>query len=139
MKWLNKIKYRFLQVQRGFTLIEVLVAVAILAFIGVGFLTALNTNYRVTRTLDERVVATNLATVYFEAIIESSLFTDDYSDITNNITIPAHYSVDYTINFSANGYDWDDTYSGETLQRITVIVSHQGKPVLSMCTYKAEK
>ncbi len=119
---------------------EILVAVAILSVISVAFIAALDTNYRATRTLDEQVVATNLATVYFEAIIGSSLFTDDYSAITDNITTPAHYSVDYTIYFSDDGYDWDPTYSGtETLQKITVFVSHQGKPVLSTCTYKTEK
>ncbi len=125
--------------QEGFTLIEIVTAVAILGVTSMAFLAALETNYRATRTLDEKVVATNLATAYFEAIIESSLFTDDYSDITDNITTPAHYSIDYTIDFSENGYVWDDTYSGQTLQKITVFVSHQGKPVLSMCTYKTEK
>ena len=125
--------------QGGFTLIEVIIAVAILGAISAAFLTALETNYRATRTLDEKVVATNLATAYFEAIIGSSLFTDDYSAITDNITTPAHYSADYTIDFSDNGYDWDPTYSSQTLQKITVFVSHQGKPVLSTCTYKAEK
>ena len=118
---------------------EILVAVAILGVISVAFIASLDTNYRATRTLDEQVVATNLATVYFEAIIGSSLFTDDYSAITDNITTPAHYSVDYTIDFSDDGYDWDPTDSGQTLQKITVFVSHQGKPVLSTCTYKTEK
>lgn len=125
--------------QEGFTLIEVVIAVAILGAISAAFLTALETNYRATRTLDEQVVATNLATAYFEDIIGSSLFTDDYSAITDNITTPAHYSVDYTIDFSDDGYDWVPTYSGQTLQKITVFVSHQGKPVLSTCTYKTEK
>ena len=118
---------------------EILIAVAILGAISVAFIAALDTNYRATRTLDEQVVATNLATVYFEAIIGSSLFTDNYSAITDSITTPAHYSVDYTIYFSDDGYDWDPTFSNQTLQKITVFVSHQGKPVLSTCTYKTEK
>jgi len=138
MRSLLKGKFKLFREQKGFTLIEVIIAVAILGAISVAFIAALDTNYRATRTLDEQVVATNLATVYFEAIIGSSLFTD-YSAITGNITTPAHYSVDYTIYFSDDGYDWDPTYSDQTLQKITVFVSHQGKPVLSTCTYKTEK
>ncbi len=68
MKWLGKGRLRFLRGQRGFTLIEVLVAAAILAAIGVGLLNALDTNAKATRTLDEKVVAVNLITTYFEAI-----------------------------------------------------------------------
>jgi len=140
MRSLLKGKFKLFREQKGFTLIEVIIAVAILGAISVAFIAALDTNYRATRTLDEQVVATNLATVYFEAIIGSSLFTDDYSAITDNITTPAHYSVDYTIYFSDDGYDWDPTYSDQTLQRITVRISREGgKPVLSMCTYKTEK
>ena len=142
MRWLSKGGFKLFREQVGFTLIEVLIAVGILGFIGVGILTALDTNARATRTLDERVVAANLATAHFEAISKSDYdYTEPpyYDDVVANITIPAQYDVNYSVSFSADGHTWSDTYSDETLQKITVFISHQGKPVLSMCTFKAKK
>lgn len=136
MKWLGKVGFRLLKEQTGFSLIEVIVAVAIFALIGVTVLRALDTNYRAVGILDEQVVATNLATAHFEAISKSP-YADNYDDIVDNINIPAQYDVNYSIDFSVDGYTWGDTYS--TLQRITIFVSHGEKPVLSMCTYKADK
>ena len=120
---------------------EALLAVAIMAAIAVVFISALDTNARAIRTLDERVVATNMATAYFEAISKSLYDTEPpyYDDVVANITIPAQYYVNYSVSFSDDGHIWSDTYSSETLQKITVFVSHQEKPVLSMCTFKAEK
>ena len=139
----NFLKQRLGQFRResGFTILEVLIAVGILGFIGVAVIVALDTNSRAVRTLDERVVATNMATAYFEAISKSDYDTEPpyYDNVVDNITIPAQYEVNYSVSFSVDGHVWSDTYSGETLQKITVFVSHQGKPVLSMCTFKAKK
>ena len=140
----NFLKQRLGQFHResGFTILEVLIAVAILGFIGVAVIVALDTNSRAVRTLDERVVATNMATAHFEAISKSPYDTTDppyYDNVVADITVPAPYDVNYTISFSVDGHIWSDTYSGQTLQKITVFVSHQGKPVLSMCTFKAKK
>ena len=68
MKQLLKGKFKIFWEQRGFTLFEVLIAVSILAFIGTGLLTALDTNSRSTRTLDEKVVAASMAADYLEAM-----------------------------------------------------------------------
>ena len=136
MRWLGKVGFRFIKEQMGFSLIEVIVAVAIFGLIGVTVFRALDTNYRAIGILDEQVVATNLATNHFEAISKSP-YADNYDDVVDNITIPAQYDVNYSIDFSDDGYTWGDTYS--TLQRITIFVSHGEKPVLSMCTYKADK
>ena len=142
MRQLLKGKFKLFRKQTGFTILEVLVAVGILGFIGVAVIAALDTNSRAVRTLDERVVAANMATAYFEAISKSPYDTTDppyYNDVVDDITVPAPYDVNYTISFSVDGHIWRDAYDGETLQKITVFVSHQGKPVLSMCTFKAMK
>ena len=124
---------------------EVLIAVGILGLIGTGLASAIDTNARATRTLDERVVATNLATAYFEAIKAMS-YAETYPSAEEVITVPPQYSVNVNIDFTSDGdtgdgIDWVDTpTANETLQRITVTVSREGgKPVLLMCTFKTKR
>jgi len=144
MRWLRKEKLKFLRDQRGLTLLEVLVAMAILAAIGVGLLNAIDTNAKATRQLDEEVVATNLVTAYFEAI-KAVPYAEAYDDVVADITIPPQYIVNVDIQFSSDGssgdgIDWVDTYTDETLQKITVTVSREGgKSILSICTFKTKR
>ncbi len=138
-----KLWLRLHQGQKGFTLIEVLVAVAILAAIGVVFMSAMSTNSRATRVLDEQVEAANLATAYFEAIrqLPYDHTSTPYSNAGDNITIPSQYSVAIQIQYSNDGTTWVDAYTGvEKLQKVTVSVSRDGgKPVLSICTYRTDR
>ena len=142
MRWLGKERFRFFRGQDGFTLIETIIAVAILAGIGMAVLFALDTNSRANRVLDEQVQAINLATAYFEVVRQFPYDTtsDPYSSARDNITIPFGYSVDTDISYSDDGTTWVDTYTGQTLQRITVIISREGgKPVFSTCTFRTER
>ena len=122
----------------------VLVAVGILAAIGTGLLTALNTNYKATRILDEQVTAVNLATTYFEAI-KTMPYADTYPNAEDIITVPTQYNVNIDIDFTSDSYPddgitWVDTSTDETLQRITVTISREGgEPVLSMCAFKTKR
>ena len=147
MRWLRKGKLRFLQGQKGIGLLETLIAVAILGAIGVSLLTALNTNARATRTLDEHVVATNLATAYIEVI--KALPPDDLQypwptcpSPEDVITIPPQYIVNVNITFSSDGTTWVDynIEDPQTLQKLAVTVSREGgKPVLTICAFKAKR
>ena len=118
-------------------MIETVIAMAILGLIGVAVLRGLDANSRAVGILDEQVVATSLATSCFETI-SNSTYSPDYSDVLNNIAKPAGYDVEDRYHFN-DGTSWNATYDDQTLQRITIVVLHQGKPVLSMCTYKAKK
>jgi len=136
MRWLRKGKLRFLQ-----GLLETLIAVAILGAIGVSLLTALDTNARATRTLDEHVVATNLATAYIEAIKASS-YAETYDDVVADITIPLQYIVNVNITFSSDGTTWVDYNSEDpqTLQKLAVTVSRDDdRHILTICAFKAKR
>lgn len=155
MRWLGKGRFRFLRGQRGLTLIEVLVAAAILAVIGVVLLNALATNAKATRTLDEKVVATNLATAYIEAIKASPYdITEPYYDeAVAGITIPPQYDVDVNIQFSSESIlegeitqiIWVDEYldgdgKERTIQKITITVSREGSGhILTICAFKTKR
>jgi len=137
MKWLRKAGIRFIAGQKGFTLLEVLVAVAILAAIGVVVLQGLDTATMSTRTNEEKVVASNLITEYLESI-KSMDYAATYPDAGTNVVIPFQYSVAVNITYSENGTTWVEDYDGHTLQKIVVSVSREGRPVLSICTFKAQ-
>ncbi|MFC1992315.1 prepilin-type N-terminal cleavage/methylation domain-containing protein [Chloroflexota bacterium] len=139
MRWLGKGKIRLFRKQTGFTLIEVVIAMGILGFIGAGFLTALNMSSKTTQSLDERVVAANLATAYLEAIKESP-WALTYPNAGDNVTNPFQYDVVVDVAYSNDGgTTWVDTYTDETFQRITVNVSREGRYVLSVCTYRSKR
>lgn len=137
-------KFPFLREQTGFTLIEVLVAVGILAAIGVAFLTALDTNYRSDRILDEKVTATNLATEYIEAIKQcpyAPTYPNDDCPL-DGIEVPFQYTVTVDTECSSDGETFGPCTGSEdeTFQKITVRVSREGgKSVLSMCAYRTKR
>lgn len=152
MRWLRKVRFRFLREQKGFTLIEVLVAAAILAAIGVSLLTALDTNAKATRQLDEKVTATNLATAYIEAI-KAMDYAETYpsAEEMENITVPPQYIVNVDIAFSSESIKegditqiiWVDTYDIEnpqTIQKLAVTVSREeGRHILTICAFKTKR
>ncbi len=129
----------YLREQRAFSLIEVLVAVGILGVIGTSVVMALDTNFRATRTLDEHVMAANLATEYLEAIRDIP-YAATYPNAGENIDIPFQYGVTVNTDCSVDGITFGDCTGSdnETLQKIVVSVSREVKPVLSICTYRCK-
>lgn len=133
-------KLELFRQQMGFTFLEVLIATVLLGVVGVSLLTALNTNARATRTLEEQVVGGNLAAEYLEAI-KNSPYAATYPNAGENITVPFQYNVVIKTECSIDGTTFDNCTgsANETLQKITTTVLREGRPVLALCTYRAKR
>ena len=141
--------------EKGFSLIEVLVALAILGLIGAAFLMALATASKAIIIADERTTAESLARSQIE-FVKSQDYIDyhlhDPSEVYLEITpLPTNYSIvfiaepiDPTTGLPYTGPDGDPDGDGvygqdDGIQRITVTVSHQGNTVLTLEGYKVDR
>lgn len=120
LKWLRRAGRGLSGGQEGLTLIEIVVAVGLLAFIAVGFLGGLWTTSKDTGTYDERMTALILVQSQTEEIKAMSYNPSGYS-----VTVMA--PVGYTLSVSAV-----ESQTGK--QEVTVAVSHDGHDVLELTT-----
>jgi prepilin-type N-terminal cleavage/methylation domain-containing protein len=122
--------------EKGFSFIEVVIALAVLGIIAVGFLGGLASAGKGLMIADERETANNLAEAQVEYIKRQAY------DIINNppqyslvAGIPSSYSIDQPLAVrldpELDGYDDDDG-----IQKITVTVRHGDKEVLTLEDYK---
>jgi len=150
MRRLGKESFRLLRGQRGFTLLEVVVAVGIIAFIGVGVVAALGSNYTSGRIHDEQVTARNLITACIEAVravpltVEGGLpLAADYQDAVVDIALPPQYHVEITTKCTNNADDtesYSECTGNETFQKIIISVSREdGKHILSTCVFRSKR
>jgi prepilin-type N-terminal cleavage/methylation domain-containing protein len=138
----NAIRYPANGYQRGYTLVEVVVAVAIVGVIAVAFLSALTSGYLALALADENTVAESLTRTEFERIREAA-YPIVLVDAGPN---PAHgeflrhrpvlngmYAVDIEV-----APEVDPTAEERPIQLVTVVISHQGEIVLTTETYTAD-
>ncbi|MBA7473867.1 hypothetical protein ES707_09212 [subsurface metagenome] len=148
MRQLWKVRFRPFRRQSAFTLIEVLVAVAIFAAIGVTFISAINTGYGSVRILDEKTQAEALIRSQLDDIKASTY--QDSGNYTVTVTLPPQYSMSINVTAprcigTADNCTSLEELMGEpvtTIQEITVSVFRTGsdgdRPVLSVGTYKVK-
>jgi prepilin-type N-terminal cleavage/methylation domain-containing protein len=141
----SQVKKTFQGSSRGFVLLEVLIAIAILGIIAVTFLGALSTTSKTVIVADERTTAESLARRQIEDV-KNQIYNSapdggvaTYSKIAN---IPAGYSIwsiastTSTVVISANivGIPWDsqnNRAAGQDagLQKIALVIEHNGKMI----------
>ena len=133
----------------GFSLIEVLVAVAIISAIGVTFIRAIDTSNRGIGILDEQTQAEALIRSQLDAIKLSPYL--ESGNYTVTVDLPPQYSMSINVTAptqigTADNYTPLEELMGEpitTIQEITILVSRTGidgdRPVLSIGTYKVQE
>jgi prepilin-type N-terminal cleavage/methylation domain-containing protein len=118
-----------LKEQRGISLVEVLVAMAIFGACAATFIGGLSAGSISTNMHGEEVVARNLAQSQMENI-KAAVYSSSGAGYSA-IVAPS----DYAISISANS----SIYSDNNIQKLTVTVSHGGSQVLTLEDYKVNR
>ena len=125
--------------EKGFTLIEVIIAMALLGIIAIAFLGGLATASKAIIIADERATAESLARSQMEYVKNQ-----DYDGVNNppQYTLLSDTPADYTIVIDAVRLDpnGDGTDNDDGIQKITVTVDHLEKPeVITLEDYKVDR
>jgi type II secretory pathway pseudopilin PulG len=141
----SKVRKAFQGRSRGFILIEVLIAIALIGIVAVAILGALATSSKVLSIADERTTAESLARRQMEDVKSQSYNpapaggVATYSKIPN---IPAGYSI-WSVNRAGGlvadivGIPWDSQNNkpigpvdeDKGLQKIALVIKHQDKVI----------
>ena len=124
----------WLRDQRGFNLIEVMVAVGILGLIGSAFMVALQTGTRTQDTVQSQVRAQNLV----RAVLEDIRFQPYLDSYTVSVPLSSGYSITIDIQPFCNPPP-DPCTSDNNIQKNTVAVSKLGKGIVFIEDLKVRK
>ena len=117
--------------QKGTTLIEVLIAIALLGMIAVPFLTALSTSSRALIIADERTTAESLVRSEMEYVKSCDYDSASYE----HADVPSPDHPGYTVSVDVEALNDPD----DGIQEITVTVKRDGEVVLTTSTYKVDR
>jgi len=124
----------FIRRESGVTLLETVVALAILGTIGVIFLSGLTTTSKAAFIFDEQATAESLA----RSQMEWAQNADYVYDATQYSPTPIPSGKDY-INYSATITAEPLHNPDDGIQKITVTVKHSGETVTRLQGYKVDR
>jgi prepilin-type N-terminal cleavage/methylation domain-containing protein len=120
--------------QEGFTLVEVLISLALLGIVAAGILGALGTSSKATLTNDVQTTAQNLAEGQMEYVRNQPYSAGDSPEYALVSNVPTGYSIGCTVirlDPEGDGSDDDDG-----LQKIVVAVNFGGVTAATLEAYK---
>jgi prepilin-type N-terminal cleavage/methylation domain-containing protein len=130
--------------ERGFTLVEILVAILLLGIIGVAFFGGLSTASRVIILGDERATSESLARTEMEYVRNQDYYIAPWFYEIPPSTNPVPWDPTHTVPTGYDGYNV--TVTAESLndpdngiQKITIIVEHPDKEVITLVSYKSAR
>jgi prepilin-type N-terminal cleavage/methylation domain-containing protein len=113
--------------QKGFSLIEVLIATALLAILGVAILGALGSASKILISTDSSENAKDLAVAQME-LIKSAAYNSTYNvDSSSLFTAASGYSANITV---------QALKPDSSLQKVTISVFQAGKGVYTLSDYR---
>ena len=127
--------------EKGFALIEILVALALMGITAVGLLSGLSTTFKAGTISQERVAAESLAKSQWESIrAQDYILTADYDPVTNcyeKIDIPEDLGKKgYTIEIGTPQAIISPEDNEFELQSITIVINCDSKQLLTISDYR---
>ena len=119
--------------EKGISLIEILIAIAVLGLVGITFLSSMVTSTNATVITREQAVAENLVRNEAE-YVKDCVYQYDASEypVDPTLTIPAEWTVPPPTVVPVHGVD-------NGMQEVTVSAQYQGNTVLSIIVYKVAR
>jgi type II secretory pathway pseudopilin PulG len=121
--------------EKGFAVIETLIATAVIGLISVGVLMSLSTSAKSTVVSESQTTAESLARAQMEYILQQPYDTDNYTPEYSLLTsIPSGYSINaVATNLDPRG---NGTDNNDGLQKIMVSVQLKGEVLVRLEDYK---
>jgi type II secretory pathway pseudopilin PulG len=121
--------------EKGFAVIETLIATAVIGLISVGILMSLSTSAKSTVVSETQTTAESLARAQMEYILQQPYDSDNHTPAYSLLSsIPSGYSINATAtNLDPRG---DGTDNNDGLQKIAVSVQLKGKLLVRLEDYK---
>ncbi len=124
----------FIRHESGMSLVETVVALAVLGTIAVTFLSGLVTTSKAAFTIDERATAESLAQSQMEWA-QSANYTDYATEYTPALIPSSKDYIGYSANITAEHLGDSD----EGIQKITVSVNRSDEQVFTLEGYKVDR